>query len=67
VVFFCLQYLKELLQQLIDNFNKSIEEAQVYRKSSTVKTRNYKTEYAKGQKHAYANTTKQLTKALSKF
>jgi hypothetical protein len=58
--------LKELLQQLIDNFNKSIEETQFYRKSSSVKNKNYKTEYAKGQKHAYANTTKQLTKALSK-
>jgi hypothetical protein len=37
VVFFCLQSLKEVLQGLIDNFNKSIEEAGVYRKSASAK------------------------------
>ena len=66
VVFFCLQSLKEVLQGLIDNFNKSIEEAGVYRKSASAKNENYKIEYVEGEKHAYEDATKQLTKALGK-
>ena len=67
VVFFCLQSLKEVLQGLIDNFNKSIKKAEVHRKSASAKNENYKTEYAKGEKHTYEDATKQLTKALGKF
>jgi hypothetical protein len=67
VVFFCLQYLKEVLQGLIDNFNKSIKKAEVHRKSASAKKENCKIEYAKGEKHTYEDATKQLTKALGKF
>jgi len=35
--FFCLQSLKEVLQVLIDNFNKSIKKAEVHRKSASAK------------------------------
>jgi len=58
--------LKEVLQGLIDNFNKSIEEAEVHRKSAPAKNENYKIEYARGGKHAYEDAAKQLTKALGK-
>ena len=54
------------MQGLIDNFNKSIEEAEVHRKSAPAKNENYKIEYAEGEKHAYEDATKQLTKALGK-
>ena len=40
---------KEVLQELIDNFNKSIEEAEVHRKSAPPKNENYKIEYARGK------------------
>ena len=58
---------KEVLQELIDNFNKSIEEAEVRRKSSSAKNDNYKIEYAEGEKHAYEDAAKQLTKSLDKI
>ena len=58
---------KEVLQELIDNFNKSIEEAEVHRKFASAKKENCKIEYAKGEKHTYEDATKQLTKALGKF
>ncbi len=57
---------KGSLQELIDNFNKSIEEAEVHRKSASAKNENYKIEYAEGEKHAYEDAAKQLTKALGK-
>jgi hypothetical protein len=41
--------LKEVLKGLIDNFNKSIEEAEVHRKSAPAKNENYKIEYARGK------------------
>ena len=58
---------KEVLQELIDNFNKSIEEAEVRRKSASSKNENYKIEYAAGEKHAYEDAANQLTKALDKI
>ena len=57
---------KEILQELVDNFNKSIEEAEAQRKSASAKNENYKIEYAAGEKHAYEDAVKQLTKALGK-
>jgi hypothetical protein len=57
---------KEVLQELIDNFNKSIEEAEVHRKFASAKNENYKIEYAEGEKHAYEDAAKLLTKALDK-
>ena len=54
------------MQKLIDNFNKSIEEAEVHRKFASAKNENYKIEYAEGEKHAYEDAAKQLTKALDK-
>jgi hypothetical protein len=57
---------KEVLQELIGNLNNSIEEAEVRRKSASAKNENYKMEYAEGEKHAYEDAAKQLTKALDK-
>ena len=57
---------KEVLQELIGNLNNSIEEAEVRRKSASEKNENYKMEYAEGEKHAYEDAAKQLTKALDK-
>ena len=57
---------KEVLQELIGNLNNSIEEAEVRRKSASAKNENYKMEYAEGEKHAYEDVAKQLTKALDK-
>ena len=58
---------KEILQELIGNLNNSIEEAEVRRKSASAKNENYKIEYSEGEKHAYEDAAKQLTKALDKF
>ena len=58
---------KEVLQELIGNLNNSIEEAEVRRKSASAKNENYKLEYSEGEKHAYEDAAKQLTKALDKF
>ena len=57
---------KEVLQELIGNLNNSIEEAEARRKSASAKNENYKMEYAEGEKHAYEDAAKQLTKALDK-
>ena len=57
---------KEVLQELIGNLNNSIEEAEVRRKSASAKNENYKMEYSEGEKHAYEDAAKQLTKALDK-
>jgi len=57
---------KEVLQELIGNLNNSIEEAEVRRKSASAKNENYKIEYSEGEKHAYEDAAKQLTKALDK-
>jgi hypothetical protein len=57
---------KEVLQELIDNFNKSTLEAEVRRKSASEKNENYKIEYSGGEKHAYEDVVKQLKKALGK-
>ena len=57
---------KEVLQKLIGNLNNSIEEAEVRRKSASAKNENYKLEYSEGEKHAYEDAAKQLTKALDK-
>jgi len=57
---------KEVLQELIDNFNKSTEEAEGRRKATSAKNENYKIEYSEGEKHAYEDAAKQLTKVLDK-
>ncbi len=57
---------KEVLQELIDNFNKSTEEAEGRRKAASAKNENYKIEYSEGEKHAYEDAAKQLTKVLDK-
>ncbi len=57
---------KEVLQELIDNFNKSTEEAEGRRKAASAKNENYKIEYSEGEKQAYEDAAKQLTKALDK-
>jgi hypothetical protein len=57
---------KEVLQELIDIFNKSTVDAEVRRKSASAKNENYKIEYSGGEKHAYEDVVKQLTKALDK-
>lgn len=44
---------KEVLQELIDNFNKSTEEAEGRRKAASAKNENYKIEYFESEKHAY--------------
>ena len=57
---------KEVLQELIANFNKATEAAEVRRKAASAKNENYKIEYSAGEKHAYDDAAKQLTKALDK-
>jgi hypothetical protein len=57
---------KEVLQELIDNFNKSTEEAEGRRKAASAKNENYKIEYSEGEKHAYEDGAKQLKIALGK-
>lgn len=54
------------MQELIDNFNKSTEEAEGRRKAASAKNENYKIEYSEGEKQAYEDAAKQLTKALDK-
>jgi len=55
-----------LCQELIDNLNKSIEEAEIRRKAASAKWELYKIEYTDREKHAYEDAAKQLTKALDK-
>jgi len=54
------------LQELIDNFNKSTEEAEGRRKAASAKNETYKIEYSEGEKYAYEDAAKQLTKVLDK-
>ena len=58
---------KGVLQEVIDNFNKSIEEAEDNRKAASAKNENYKIEFSEGEKHAYEDAVKQLKKALGKI
>lgn len=58
---------KDVLQEVIDNFNKSIEEAEDNRKAASAKNENYKIEFSEGEKHAYEDAVKQLKKALEKI
>ena len=58
---------KDVLQEVIDNFNKSIEEAEANRTAASAKNENYKFEFAAGEKHAYEDAVKQLKKALGKI
>ena len=58
---------KDVLQEVIDNFNKSIEEAEDNRKAASAKNENYKIEFSEGEKHAYEDPVKQLKKALGKI
>jgi hypothetical protein len=58
---------KDVLQEVIDNFNKSIEEAEDNRKAASAKNENYKIEFSEGEKHAYEDAVKQLKKALGKI
>jgi hypothetical protein len=58
---------KDVLQEVIDNFNKAIEDAEKSRLAASAKNENYKFEFAAGQKHAYEDAAKQLTKALGKI
>ena len=58
---------KDVLQEVIDNFNKSIEEAEDNREAASAKNENYKIEFSEGEKHAYEDAVKQLKKALGKI
>ncbi len=58
---------KDVLQEVIDNFNKAIEEAEDNRKAASAKNENYKLEFSAGEKHAYEDAVKQLKKALGKI
>ncbi len=58
---------KDVLQEVIDNFNKSIEETEKNRKAASAKNENYKVEFSEGEKHAYEEAVKQLKKALGKI
>ena len=58
---------KDVLQEVIDNFNKSIEKAEDNRKAASAKNENYKIEFSEGEKHAYEDAVKQLKKALGKI
>jgi len=57
--------LKEQTQELIDNFTHLIEEAEKRRSSASKKFEYYKFEFADGEKNAYEDASKKLTKILS--
>lgn len=57
---------KDVLQEIIDGFNKSIEDAEIRRQTASKTNENYKIEYIEGEKHAYADAAKQLKAALAK-
>ena len=58
---------KDVLQEVIEYFNKSIEEAEDRKKAASAKNENYKLEFSEGEKHAYEDAVKQLKKALGKI
>ena len=53
-----------VLKELNNSLVQSIEEAEKRRKAASAKNENYKIEYCSGEKHAYEDAAKQLTKAL---
>jgi len=59
--------VNETVQDLIDSFTQSIEEAEIRRKAASAKWELYKIEYAEGEKHAYEDVAKKLKAVLDKF
>jgi hypothetical protein len=59
--------VKEIMQELIDDFTQSVEEAEIRRKAASAKWELYKIEYADGEKHAYEDAAKKLKAVLDKM
>jgi len=59
--------VNETVQDLIDSFTQSVEEAEIRRKAASAKWELYKIEYAEGEKHAYEDAAKKLKAVLDKF
>ena len=57
----------ETVQDLIDSFTQSVEEAENRRKVASAKWELYKIEYADGEKHAYEDAAKKLKAVLDKL
>jgi hypothetical protein len=59
--------VNEAVQELIDSFTQSVEEAEKRRKAASEKWELYKIEYADGEKHAYEDAAKKLKAVLDKL
>ena len=59
--------VNETVQDLIDSFTQSVEEAEIRRKAASAKWELYKIDYAKGEKNAYEDAAKKLKMVLDKI
>ncbi len=59
--------VNETVQDLIDSFTQSVEEAEIRRKAASAKWELYKIDYAEGEKNAYEDAAKKLKMVLGKI
>ncbi len=59
--------VNETVQDLIDSFTQSVEEAEIRRKAASAKWELYKIDYAEGEKNAYEDAAKKLKMVLDKI
>ncbi len=59
--------VNETVQDLIDSFTQSVEEAEIRRKAASAKWELYKIEYSNGEKNAYEDAAKKLKMVLGKI
>ena len=59
--------VNETVQDLIDSFTQSVEEAEIRRKAASAKWELYKIEYSNGEKNAYEDAAKKLKMVLDKI
>ncbi len=59
--------VKEIMQELIDDFTQLAEEADKRRKTAGAKLDYYKFEFADGEKHANEDAAKKLKTVLDKM
>ncbi len=59
--------VKEIMQELIDDFTQLAEEAEKRRHAADAKSDYYKSEFADGEKHANEEAAKKLKTVLDKM
>ncbi len=59
--------VKEIMQELIDDFTQLAEEAEIRRKTAGAKLEYYKAEFSDGEKHANEDAAKKLKTVLDKM